>query len=89
MSGPDPQLPSPAPSEAAPEPVRPALAAFERGDFAAAAATAGALLASDPSPQVQAATRALLDRLAPDAWAQRLALLATALLALLIGLYVL
>jgi hypothetical protein len=63
------------------------MAAFDRGDFVAAAAAARPLVDS-PDPEVQAAARALLDRLAPDPWAIRLGLLAVIALALVAGIYV-
>ena len=88
----DTPAPPPTASESAPPPpppaaLLPALAAFERGDFRAAGEQAGALLA-DPDPEVQAAARPLLGRMAPDPWAIRLGLLALTLLALITGLFV-
>jgi hypothetical protein len=65
-----------------------ASALFERGDFRAARAHLTALLAGNPSPEVETAARALLSRMAPDPWALRIGLLALALIGLVIGLYV-
>jgi hypothetical protein len=63
-------------------------ALFDRGDFRGARAQLDALLTSRPTPEVESAARALLARLAPDPWALRFGLLALALLALVVGLYV-
>jgi hypothetical protein len=85
-----PTEPAPAPPPAPPPPpeLQPALAAFERGDFRAATAACQALLASPPSPEVAAAARALLARMAPDPWALRFGIAALALIALLVGIYI-
>jgi hypothetical protein len=65
----------------------PALASFERGDLVAADAQARPLLES-PDPEVQAAARALLGRMAPDPWAIRFGVMALVLLVILVVLYV-
>jgi hypothetical protein len=79
-----PEAPPPPPPPAA---LLPALATFERGDWASATAQAGALL-SDPDPEVQAAARALMARMAPDPWAIRVGLLSLALLVIVAVSYV-
>ena len=77
----------PAPPPPPPAALLPALATFERGDWVSADVQAHALL-SDPDPQVQAAARALLARMAPDPWAIRAGLLALALLVIIAVTYV-
>jgi hypothetical protein len=81
---------SDAPATVAPPPTElaSALALFERGDFRGARAEASAIVALHPRPEVETAARALLARIAPDPWALRFGLLALALLALVVGLYV-
>jgi hypothetical protein len=82
------------PSERAPPPASPvppvladAVARFDRGDFLGAR-QAAERHRDDPSPEVQAAARALLARLSPDPWALRFGLLVLIVLALVAGLYV-
>ena len=84
---PTPPAPEPAPPPPPPAALVPALATFERGDWASARRQARALL-SDPEPQVQEAARALLARMAPDPWAIRTGLLALALLVIIAVTYV-
>jgi hypothetical protein len=74
---------APAPPPAA---LLPALASFERGDRVAAAAQARPLLDS-ADPEVQAAARALMARMAPDPWAVRFGLMAAVLLLILVIVY--
>jgi hypothetical protein len=84
------------PAEAAPPPeppplppeLGPAQAAFERGDFRTMNRLLAELLAAQPSPELQAAARAMLARTAIDPWAFRVALIAAALLAVITGAYV-
>ena len=76
-----------APAPPPPAAVLPALAMFERGDWAGATARAR-VLAADPDPAVQAAAQDLLARMAPDPWAFRVGLLALTLLAIVTGVYV-
>jgi hypothetical protein len=76
-------------TDAPPPELADALARFERGDFAGARTEAERrALNSDSDPEVAAAARALLLRLAPDPWALRFGLLVLAALALVTGLYV-
>lgn len=77
----------PAPPPPPPEPVLPALAHFEHGDWVSAGIEARHLQ-SDADPQVQAAARELLARMAPDPWAIRVGLLALALLVILGVVYI-
>jgi hypothetical protein len=74
------------------------VARFERGDFLGARLEAGRILAGPvpggdlhgagrPPPDLEAAARALLERMAPDRWAVRFGLLVLLLLALVTGLY--
>jgi hypothetical protein len=91
MSDPAPPAPAARPAPPAPPPppeLLPALAAFERGDFRAARQLAGDLLASRPAAEVETAARALQGRMAIDPWAFRVGLIAAAVLALIIGAYV-
>jgi hypothetical protein len=81
----NPEVPAPAPPP--PAALLPALASFERGDLVAAAAQAGPLRES-ADPEVQAAARDLLQRMAPDPWALRFGLLALGVLVLLVVVYV-
>ncbi len=70
--------------------VTPALVLFERGDYRGAAGHLHALLAAvpPPPPPVARAAGALLTRMAPDPWALRLGIIAAALLAVLVAVYV-
>jgi hypothetical protein len=79
-----PEAPPPPPPPAA---LLPALASFERGDMVSAGAEARTLLDS-ADPEVQAAARALLTRMAPDPWAIRFGVLAVVLLVILVVIYV-
>jgi hypothetical protein len=65
-----------------------ATARFERGDFLGARLEIQRVLAAHPDPEVEAAGRALLARMAPDPWAARFGVLVLVILALVTGLYV-
>jgi hypothetical protein len=81
----------PAPAVAAPPAaLAGATARFERGDFLGARLEVERLLAEQPQPEpeLKAAARALLDRMAPDPWAARFGVLVLVVLALVTGLYV-
>jgi hypothetical protein len=65
-----------------------AVARFERGDFLGARLEIERQLSLHPPPEVEAAARALLARLASDPWAARFGVLVLVLLALVTGLYV-
>ena len=88
-SGPAPASKPASPPPPPPPELVPAETAFERGDFRAARALTDQLLASTSSPEVEVAARSLLSRMAMDPWAFRIALVASAVLALIIGAYVL
>jgi hypothetical protein len=81
--------PSSAPPPPPPPELVPAETAFDRGDFRAARTLTDQLLATPPSPDVEAAARSLQARMAIDPWAFRIALIAAAVLAVIIGAYVL
>jgi hypothetical protein len=84
------QPPSPLPAPPPPPPeLVPAESAFARGDFRAARALTDQLLSAHPSPEIEAAARALQARMAVDPWAFRIALAAAGVLAVIIGAYVL
>ncbi|HEY0705272.1 MAG TPA: hypothetical protein VGG33_00650 [Polyangia bacterium] len=70
-----------------PPEVLPALAAFEAGDFAAAARLTTELLARAPSPDVATAATALRSRLQPDPWAVWTGVAVLAVLALVSSAY--
>jgi hypothetical protein len=65
-----------------------ATARFERGDFLGARLEVQRLLAAPRDPEVEAAARALIARMAPDPWAARFGVLVLVVLALVTGLYV-
>jgi hypothetical protein len=79
---------APAPAPPPPEQLRPALAAFDRGNFREARRLLEALLAGNPSPEVAAAAQALEARMAPDRAAVGVAMAALGVLALVIGIYI-
>jgi hypothetical protein len=90
--GTPPPRPAPEAPAAPPAALSPATALFERGDFLAArrevARVLAATSATTTASELEAAARALLERMAPDRWAVRIGLLVLVLLALVTGLYV-
>ena len=91
MPDPAPESAAPAAPPAAPPPppeLLPAETAFQRGDFRAARQLTDQLLAGHPSPELESAARSLQSRMAIDPWAFRIAVISTALLAVIIGAYV-
>ena len=66
----------------------PAETAFQGGDFRAARQLTDQLLAGHPSPELESAARSLQSRMAVDPWAFRIALISAAVLAVIIGAYV-
>jgi hypothetical protein len=91
MPDPTPESGVPVAPASAPSPpeLAPAETAFERGDFRAARQLTDQLLAARPSAEVESAARSLQSRMAVDPWAFRIALSSAALLAVIIGAYVL
>jgi hypothetical protein len=71
-----------------PAQLKPALAAFDRGDFRETRRLLEALLAGNPAADVAAAAQALEARMAPDRAAVGVAMAALGVLALVIGIYI-
>ena len=83
MTDPDPPAP-PLPVE-----LEPAKQALDRGDFRQGRSAIEAVLASNPSAEVAAAARELRSATENDPWAVRFGLAAVAVLALMVGAYIL
>ena len=84
-----PQLDAPAPAAPLPPELLPAQEAIDRGDFRQARTLLAAIRAGSPGTEVASAARTLQAATESDPWALRFGLIATGVLALLVGAYIL